>query len=503
MAFLNYIINNINPVYGIASIAAAVLVNAFFGLSSKSILKIISIAVSIIAVGTAVFLITYSFLTKGIFSTMLVSFESIHLAEMLILLFISLNMLVFISISKFKEPDFIKIIIIFMFSLASALFLIISRNFLAIFVTLSVFVLANFQLVSGIQGKENPVSVIKFFLNSLLSLLFLLLGFSFLYAATDFKNLNQVMEAGLLENSFYPISLLFIAGAVFLYMFFYPLHGNYIKLARYGSNPVLPILWFYFLPAGLLLLLKFRTIMFYLITDGNSYLSGAILFLAAACTIGPAIGALSTRSLKRVMAFTYLAFMGLAVLGFGLVSEGLLAIEGLQWLVLFNLINLVLCFMPVWLIVSKLEDSIDSLKGIMAGNKYLGINLFIIFLCWLGMAGTSGFLVRYNILKQYLPSIRGGTFFAMAELDIAYFFIAALSFISLIAVTVRLMAAMLGKPADRAAALPDFSKGYSVYVTFFTLIILALGILGLFNIFGFSILPGLDITRLDFLVPPS
>ncbi len=501
MAYIYQILNNLNPFYGLMSISAAILANSFFGLSTSKGLKKLSVVFSVTGIAAAAFLLIYSYVSNGIFSTMVIAFEGLHLMEAVLLLFISLNILILLTEYKIKEHNFIQIIIIFLFSTVSVLFLVLSRNFLAIFVALALFTLANFQLISGIQGRKNPIYVIKFFLNSSLSVLFLFIGFSFLYGATDFKNLQQVMESGALANPFLAISLIFIVASAFSYMFFYPLHGNYIKLIKHSDKPVLPLVLFYFLPAGLIMVLKFRALIYHFMSGSGIIFSSAILFLAAVCILGPAIAALSTKSLKRIISYTYLSFMGLAVLGFGLLSEGILDLEGLNWLVLFNLFNLVVCFLPAWLIISKLDDSIYSLKGLVSQNKYIGINLIIVLLSWMGIAGTSGFLLRYRILGPYFEQIRDGGFFRLSWIKISSFSITSIAFLMIAAVTLRLMIAML-KKKDKAAA-PFFGIGYNIYISFFTILILFLGILGLFNIIGLSIFPWLDITRLDFLTLPS
>ncbi len=498
MAFLDYIINNLNPIYAIICIGAAIFVNIFFGLSSKHGLKKFSIAISVLAIVMAIYFVIYSFLAKGIFTTIIFAFEARHLIEIVLMLFIGLNVLIFLSADRIKEENFIKILIIFLFSLASVLLLILSRNFLAIFIALTLFILSNFQLISGIQGNKSPVYVIKFFFNSLLSLLFLFLGFSFLYAATDFKNLQQIMESGALGNPFYPISLVFIMASIYFYLFLYPFHGSYLKLIKNSYGPVAPLILFYFLPAGLILILKFRPILFYFISNGNQAISYFMIFLAALCTIGPAVGALSTTSLKRIIAFTYLSFMGLSILVISLASGEMINFIEMKWLILFNLLNLVIGFMPVWLIISKLEDSLESLKGFLASNKYVGVNLIIIFLSWLGMAGTSGFLLRHNFLQPYYSFIRGGTLFGLPPTTITVFFIAVLAFLFQAAITIKMIKPMFGKPSE-SARIPMLGTSYNIYITFFTIIILILGILGLFNIFGLSIFPGLDITGIDFV----
>jgi len=323
-----------------------------------------------------------------------------------------------------------------------------------------------------------------------------------MYAATDFKNLQQIMESGALENAFYPISLVFIAASVFLYMFLYPMHGNFLKLAKHSENPVLPFVLFYFLPAGLILILKFRTIIFHFMAQGSSSLAGVVLGFAGLSVLGPAIGALSTTSLKRVMGFAFLSFMGLVPLAFSLIPGEMLNMNDLMWIILFSLINLVVCFMPVWLITARLKDTMGSLKGLVYTNQYVGINLIIALLGWMGMLGTSGFLLRYNMIKPFYQSIIEGRLWTLNPVHIVGLFVLVLSFLLIMAIAVKLIVVVVSRPANPAAK-PFFGLAYRGYITVFTIILVALGILGLFQIFGLPIFPGFDLTRLDFLALPS
>ncbi|MDZ7838690.1 MAG: hypothetical protein U5N58_12470 [Actinomycetota bacterium] len=218
MAFLEYLRANLNSVYAVIAIGIAIVVNSFFGLSKKQEVKKLSLAVALMGMGASIFFTIYSFITRGVSTTMVLSFGSIHLAEMLLILFIALNLLVFLSLGQYNQDGFTKMIIIFLFSLASLLVLVLSRNFLAILVAWSLFVLSNFLLITGGSGEEESTYILKFFLNSVFALLLMLIGFSFLYSVTDFKNMQQVLESGSPDNPFYGISFLFIMFSVFIFM---------------------------------------------------------------------------------------------------------------------------------------------------------------------------------------------------------------------------------------------------------------------------------------------
>jgi len=158
--------------------------------------------------------------------------------------------------------------------------------------------------------------------------------------------------------------------------------------------------------------------------------------------------------------------------------------------------------MPVWLITARLKDTMGSLKGLVYTNQYVGINLIIALLGWMGMLGTSGFLLRYNMIKPFYQSIIEGRLWTLNPVHIVGLFVLVLSFLLIMAIAVKLIVVVVSRPANPAAK-PFFGLAYRGYITVFTIILVALGILGLFQIFGLPIFPGFDLTRLDFLALPS
>lgn len=502
MAFLEYLRANLNFIYAVIAIGIAIVVNTFFGLSKKQEIKKLSLAVALMGMGASIFFTIYSFITRGVSTSMVLSFGSIHLAEMLLILFIALNLLVFLSLGQYNQDDFTKIIIIFLFGLASLLVLVLSRNFLAILVAWSLFVLSNFLLITGGSGEKESTYILKFFLNSVFALLLMLIGFSFLYSVTDFKNLQQVLESGSPDNPFYGISFLFIMFSVFIFMCAYPLHGNYLKLVKRTNSMVTSVIWLFYLPAGFIILLKFREVAYYFLTEYN-VLPPVLLAIAAICILGPAIGAFSTRSLKRILGFNYLTFIGLALLGFSLFSAGMVEGSRLEWMILANILNMVICIIPVWVIFSRLPDSVDSLKGFMRGYTYLGINMFIVMLSWLGMAGTPGYMLRHFMLAPLAQYIREGNTGLLSGLDIATLAVVCVAFLLIAANMVRLWVFMFSGSKDKAGPNVYYHRAYHVYVTLFTLLVLALGIWGLLELTGVISASGISVINPGFLRPPS
>ncbi|MDD3776084.1 MAG: hypothetical protein PHN32_00555 [Actinomycetota bacterium] len=501
MAVWEYLKTNFNSTYAVAVIGIAIIINIFFGLSARPWAKKLSIGISLAGILASGFLVIYSFIQRGVFTSMVVAFGAIHLSEIMLVLFISLNLLIFLSLDHYKQDNFTKMIIIFLFSLASLLFLILSRNFLAILVAWSLFVLGNFQLVSGAGGKSESPYIIRFFLSSLFSLLLMLVGFSYLYSVTDFKNLQQILESGSAFSPFYAISFILIMGSLLIFMSFYPLHGQYLKLVKRTSSMASAFIWFYYLPAGFIILLKFREVIYYYLSQ-NTVLPTVILALGALCTLGPAIGALSTKSIKRILGFLFLSFMGLSLLGFSLLSAGLIDQGRLEWLILANILNLVLCLIPVWAIFFRLPDTLDSLTGFISRNTYLGVNLVIIMLGWLGMAGTFGYLLRHHMVGPLVNSIAGGHIGQLPLYSIIALAATAAAFLLIAANTVRLLVFMFRKKQGSIRNNVYYHHAYYVYITLFTLMILAMGIWGLLELAGLIPATSISINNPGFLKPP-
>ena len=156
-----------------------------------------------------------------------------------------------------------------------------------------------------------------------------------------------------------------------------------------------------------------------------------------------------------------------------------------------NLFILTVSFLPVYSIATSLEestgsDSILNIKGFLRSNTYLSINLIIILLSWL------------YYIEPFISYFREGNLSNIGILSLVVLAAAVISFIFLVVNMFRLIVIQFFR-SDEGVNIRDknsivFPKFYYVYISFFTIIILAAGIVGLleilnvdFSIFGFRI----------------
>ncbi len=500
MDFSKYIIDKANPIYIILIIGIAAFVALFCGLSKRKGCKGFIIAVSASCLVLAGIVNIYLFSIKGAYSTFLLNFTGTQVSGISLFLFISLNILVFLSVQNFRKENFLKILLIFLFCICSGLLVILSRNFLVIFLSFTIFVLGSFQLVSSINKRiEASYYLIKLFLNSFLALLLFFLGFSFMYAFTDFKNITQIIESVELNSPFVGISLIFIISSVYVYLFLYPFQGNYLKFLRRSERSSPAVIWLFYFPLGFVVFLKFKSLVYYFIEKNDTNILLAILILGSLSVLGPLVGAISTKSIRRIFAFLFLSFMSLSIFCFALLQAGLLGKERLEWILFLNIVNLALSLIPVWIVFLRFDDSIDSLNGFMVANPYMAVSISIALLSLAGMAGTPGFLIRYYFFEQYYRYFKQGNLGGMGIIKMAIFVLLAISFLFILANILRLIISICKKGSSEKQKL-GFPKFYYIYITFFIILLLGTGILGLLEVLGVRILDGFSITGFNFML---
>jgi len=167
MDFIAYINEKIYPLQSIIVLSGTIFISSFFVISKSKAIKKFLIILASVSLILAFYLNIYSFISMGDFSNFLTLFETVQMIEVSIILFSALNLLFFISIYKVDSNHFIRILILFLFSTVCAVFVVVARNFLLIFTSLTIFILAIFQLVTALNLKANKVRpyILEYFLN--------------------------------------------------------------------------------------------------------------------------------------------------------------------------------------------------------------------------------------------------------------------------------------------------------------------------------------------------
>jgi len=499
MDFMLYINEKINPLQSIITLSIAIFISSFFGISKNVAVKKFIITVTSISLISAFYLNIYSYASIGNFSNFLLSFETLQMIEVSIILFSSLNLLFFISRYNMESDHFVKILILFLFSIICAISVVISKNFLLIFISFCIFILTVFQLVASLNlkiGKVRPY-VLGYFLRPALAIILFFFGFSLIYGATDFKNFKQLLQSEAISNPLIALSLVVFGIAIYMYFFLFPFQSPYLKLIKRCEFSSSVIIWFLYFPVGIFMFMKLDEIFIFFIEKNNLYISILFMVLAFVCMFAGNLGAIKTNSLRRIMSFLFLYFIGILLLNISMFSTGLISRPTMEWLNIVNIFLLLVSFLPLYCIFSSIEkntgsDSIGSMRGFIRSNIYMGINLVIIILSWCGLA---------YYIKPFLKYFKSVNFLKMGIINIIVLIIVAVVLIFLIVNIFRIIVHFFKTPEKSLVKSIIFPRVLYIYVTFFTLVIVIAGILVLLETLNVDIkVIDFKITEFNFLI---
>ncbi len=479
MNFILGISEKINPLQSVMVLSGAIFISSFFVMSENRTVKRFIMILFSVSLLTAFYLNIYSFISAGNSSNILFSFENLQMLEVSIIIFCALNLLFFISIYRRENRHFVKILSLFLFSTVSAIFLVVARNFLLIFVALAIFILTTFQLITALNSKTDRIKpfVIGYFLRPLLAIILFFFGFSLFYGATDFKDFNQILQSEYISSPLIASGLIIFGIAVYLYLFLFPFQGPYIRLAKKNEFSSNAVIWFSYFPAGIFMMMKLNGLYGFFIEKNNIY---AFILLAAAFIfiLASSIGAFKTNSIRRMISFLFLFFIGIFILNLSMFSAGIITSASLAWFNIVNMFLIIISFIPIYSIFSSLEkntngDSIDNIRGFGRSNVYMGINLTIIFLSWIGFAHHIGPFMKY---------FSGANPAEMGILNLMLLVVAVIALIFLLINAFRILIRLFKKPLRGAIEKIVFPRFLYVYVTFFSLVVLAAAVWGLLKI---------------------
>src|SRR4030065_355141 len=304
-----------------------------------------------------------------------------------------------------------------------------------------------------------------------------ILSLSLFYGATDFKDFNQILQSENISNPLIALGLIIFIAAVYLYLFLFPFQGSYIRFTKRSELSSNALIWFLYFPVGIFMLMKLDGLMGFFIENNNIY-TYLLLAIALICITAGSLGAFKTNSLRRIISFLFLFFIGVFILNISMFSAGIITGTLLSWFNIGNIFLIIFSFIPIYSIFSSLEkktsiDSIDSIRGLGRSNIYLGINLTIIFLSWTGFAYHVGTFIQY---------FRGTNLLQISVLNLMLLIVTAIAFIFLLINTFRIIIQFFKKPLRGVTEKIVFPRFLYIYVTFFTLVILVAAVWGLLKI---------------------
>ena len=497
----------ISPFYSSAVLAAAILISLFFVLSERKGFKIFVFSIAALSISGALFLSLFYLRATESFSDYLFKFGFLQGIEFIIILFAAFNILIFLAARNFSDKNFIKTVIILLFLLICMNLFIVSNNFLMMFTGLILTLLCVFQILTLFDANSALSSfsrysiknhLIRFFMMTVFSLLLILLGFSLVFGATDFKNFTQIIESDKIQVSIVTAGILLIISSIYFLLSLFPFQNSYLKLGRRCEGVSLLVIWFLYFPVGIILLLKVYEPLVYFMEKNNQVFSVVFIIISALSIIGGNIGALKTKSIRRVFLFLFLSIIGMSALAFAMLCIGLIDPEITRWLVIVNMVAGILFYFPAFAIFYEIEghtgsDLLDEIKGFSRTNRYFGINLLILLISFAGIIGTSGYLSRVFYIQPYIGFFTAGpgsTGYSSMILVVISGMVAATGILFLAANVIRIIVILLKKP-EKDTGIKQFPKFYYPYVLIFTILSLGIGIAGVIEYYGAS--PGIGI----------
>jgi len=482
MNFLIYISEKINPLQSIIVLSASVLISSFFAVSGRKAFKKFIIVITFISLISAFYLNIYSFISAGNFSSSLLTFGTLQVIEVSMILFSTLNLLLFIAIYEIDCNHFIKILMLLLFSAICAIFVVVAGNFILFFTSLTLFVLTIFQLAASLNlniSKSRP-HILGYFLRPVLTVILFFFGFSLFYGAAEFKSMEQILNSESISNPLIALGLIIFGIAMYLYFFLFPFQNPYlgmVKRSRFSSNAVI---WFLYFPVGFFIFLKFGDLYNYYIGKSSIYMSITFMVIAFVCMLAGNIGAITTGSIRRILSFLFLFFTGIFLLNLSMFSAGIISSVSTKWINMANILLIMLSFIPISSVFNEVEkntgsDSINGLAGFGRSNIFIVINLIILFLSWLMPALYILPLMRSRMVSS-----------GAVALNIILMAIIAIVIIFLTVNIFRVIIQFFKRSPGGTVQKIRFPRFFYIYITFFTLIILAVSVLCLLEISGIS-----------------
>ena len=507
MELLKTISSYINPAGVFIFLVSGIIILLFFGMSKKEWVKIFSFILLLVLFVSAFIINIFAYRIGGDFSNSLFTSGAMEIFEISIILFFSLVCLCAIFIYNRKNDHFVKIMMIFSFLVISVMVLIISKNFMSFFISLTCFLTAFFAISTILNDKgmtaETEVamerktlflqvtssnSVVRFFTASLFFTVLLFFGFSILYGISDVKNFLQLYQD--IESSGINIilSLIIISIAFYIYLGIFPFQAPYISFSKKAESSSGYLLWLFYFPVGMMALLKFIPIVS--ILNKNSKAGSYILYILLATvllgSIGSGIAGLMTKSIRKTISY----FFSLIITGYFvnmvLLIADFIKEDRLNWLNIFYLLFIGTCFLPVAFILSNIEnitkkDDIKEISSLIYKDRITGIVYLISMLSLIGIPGFFGYTVKkyyfdviINIFSNGLKGLLDIQGWLILVVLIIY--IAAFS-----AICVRFIVFLFIKKGTDTQPAVNFkaSKAFYILICFFALLVIFFGIVGL------------------------
>jgi NADH-quinone oxidoreductase subunit N len=494
---INLVIVRTHPFGASVALGIGLFITIFFSLSQKDCVKRFIFVLNFLTILASLYLNIYSYVINGRFASNLFLADNLQIIQSSIILYAALHMLIILFIFNHKKKACNRFTILFLFSVISALFIIYSRNFTLLFVGIGVFLISIFLSSTSqnacMYNEDTKIFAtescnifranMRFFISSLISFCLIFFGFSLLYGSTDFNNFLQIIESQQAAGPLILFSYLIFGLAIYFYMFIPPFHGPYLVFHKRADSSSQSLIWFLYFPVGLVILLKFNDVISFLSENFSSQSSIAFLTASFMSTIVCGIIALSSKSIRKILSLLFILNIGFSFLSYSYLAAAIVSRDFTLWLNVFNLFFIVMNFIGVFVVFAFMErnsesEHISSLRGLYKKNLFICINITIMLLSFSGMIGTVGFVYRFTMISPVVNMLVSGTNLSIIDWITAIMAIAAA--LLLLANVVRILIVMFKRDEKRTAL--RFSIYQYIYVLFFTLLIIFIGVIGLLEI---------------------
>ena len=342
----------------------------------------------------------------GTWSNLFISDNMTALMQFFIVLVVALAL--FFSNPRLKNMDSEKgdIICLYLFSAMGMMLLVSVQSMISMYVCLELASLPLYALVAS-QRKDGLAveAAVKYFVMGALASVFILFGMSLLYGLTGNLDLDQIANALTVNQTQSQLMLTFaiifiVAGASFK-LALVPFH-MWIPDVYAGAHPVMTL----FLSAapkiaGVAIFLRLS--MFGLF-DTFPFSSHLFALIGLTSIIFGNLNALIQKDLRRLLAYSTIAHMGYAILGF--VAGGKTGqIASLFYILIYSLMTTA-SFAAI--ILAKHDDmilfNVEDLKGLGKRCPWLAAMLLIVFFSMAGVPPAIGFLAKFLVIRALVDS---------------------------------------------------------------------------------------------------
>ena len=507
MELLNAISSYLNPAGVFAFLVLGIIILLFFGISKKELAKLFSFVLVLVIFIFAFIVNIIGYSISGNFSNSLFTSGAMEIFEIAIILFFSLVCLVLIFIFNRKNESFVKIMMILLFLVISIMVLIVSKNFMSFIISLICFLIAFFAISTILNHKSidakaeatderkilmqqsaNSKSVARFSIAALFFIVLLFFGFSILYGISDVKNFLQLYQN--IESSGINIilSLIIVSIAFYIYLGMFPFQAPYISFTNKAEPSSVYLLWLFYFPAGTIALLKFIPIISILNKNvkAGSYILYILLATVLLSSIGSGLAGLKTKSLKKIAAYFFTLIITGYFINMILMIAGFIQEDRLDWLIVFYLLFIGLCFLPVVFIFTYIEskikkDDISEISNLIYTDKIICIAYLISMLSLIGIPGFFGFAVKKYYFDVIASTFSNGLKGLLNIQGWLVLIILVVYLAAFIAICLRLVIVLFIKKRGEAATVINFkaSKAFYILICFFAALVIFLGVIGL------------------------